>query len=255
MDAAQNYLDALANKQTLPPEAPPEPPVVDDAWIDGLTPYTPEPTSASGTSQAAQASAPAATPAQQQANLEALYKNLEHVDEDVAEELDKRIVSPRVTAVEEEVRKLREQQQAERRLSQDRIITAVNAELRAKNPKADKILGSTQFKDFVNSRSDPYASESKYDILVRAYYSGDAAYVQKELDAFVAAHGKPAPAVGVEPQTGGGNGGQAQPAQKRRMTEAEFKAARAKIRANPSAYPQGALAKLADDYLGGKNYG
>lgn len=215
----------------------------DDSWLDGLTPYQSE------------QQAPQQTPVQseqhetgtvdQQKRLAELYANLDHIDEDVASEIDDKLLAP----IKAEVNELKAVRQQELKFRQDQLIANANNKIINKHPKAEKILKSQQFKDFVNADSDPYSTEQAFDRVLRAYYSGDGDYVLHKLDAFVSARGKPKPPVGVEPYQGSGGNSVGNVSAKRPMTDAEYLAKRQAIKAAPrGTYPPNALKQLAEEY-------
>lgn len=215
----------------------------DDSWLDSLTPYeVPQDQSNQGGKLGQQDDYGTSD---QQQRLADLYANLEHIDEDVASELDSKLLAP-IRAEVNELKALR-QQELEQRRSQ--LLSIANSKINAKYPKAEKILRSKQFKDYVNSDNDPYSAEQAFDRITRAYYAGDGDYVVKQLDAFVASRGKPKPPVGVEPHQGSGGNSRGNVEVKRPMTEAEYMAKRQAIRAAPrGTYPPNALKQLAEQY-------
>lgn len=264
--AVQTYIEEKADDLDLPTGVPEEnigepnpaterqePELDDDSWLDELTPYqveqevppqaqTPsEPQSGSGTSEPQSESGTA----EQQKRLAELYANLNHIDEDVASEIDDKFLAP-IRAEVNELKALRQQEQQQR---QSQLIANANGKIIAKHPKAEKILRSQQFKDFVNADSDPYSTEQVFDRVLRAYYSGDGDYVLRKLDAFVGNRGKPKPPVGVEPHQGSGGNNVGNVSAKRPMTEAEYLAKRQAIKAAPrGTYPPNALKQLAEEY-------
>lgn len=221
-----------------------EPEQDDNSWLDELTPYQseqqvpqqvqaqPEPQSEAGTTE-------------QQKRLAELYANLDHIDEDVASEIDDKLLAP----IRAEVNELKALRQQELKLRQDQLIANANSKIIAKHPMAEKILKSQQFKDFVNADSDPYSTEQAFDRVLRAYYSGDGDYVIQRLDAFVGTRGKPKPPVGVEPHQGSGGNSVGNVSATRPMTDAEYLAKRQAIKAAPrGTYPPNALKQLAEEY-------
>lgn len=251
--AVQTYIDEKAEDLDLPTSTPEEntgeldtevePQEIDfddDSWLDGLTPYQAE----QQIQTPAQPQNEAGT-ADQQKRLAELYANLDHIDEDVASEIDNKFLAP----IRAEVNELKELRQQELKSRQAQLIANSNSKLVAKYPKAEKILGSQQFKDFVNADSDPYSTEQAFDRVIRAYYSGDGDYVLQRLDAFVSTRGKPKPPVGVEPHQGSGGNSVAKYPAKRPMTDAEYLAKRQAIKAAPrGTYPPNALKLLAEEY-------
>lgn len=257
--AVQTYIEEKADDLDLPtgvpeenldeptpPTEPQEPELEDDSWLDELTPYQVE----QQASQQVQAQVPAepqneSGTVEQQKRLAELYANLEHIDEDVASELDNKLLAP----IRAEVNELKALRQQEMKYRQDQLIANANNKIIAKHPKAEKILRSQQFKDFVNADSDPYSTEQAFDRVLRAYYSGDGDYVLQKLDAFVGTRGKPKPPVGVEPHQGSGGSSVGNVSAKRPMTDAEYLAKRQAIKAAPrGTYPPNALKQLAEEY-------
>lgn len=258
--AVQNYIEEKADDLDLPTGASEEnfdesnsmteqqePELDDDSWLDELTPQ-----------QVTQQAAPQVTPqvqtptepqndetAEQQKRLAELYASLDHIDEDVASELDDKFLAP----IRAEVNELKALRQQELKSRQSQLIANANNTIIAKHPKAEKILNSQQFKDFVNADSDPYSAEQAFDRVLRAYYSGDGDYVLQKLDAFVSTRGKPKPPVGVEPHQGSGGSSVGNVSAKRPMTDAEYLAKRQAIKAAPrGTYPPNALKQLAEEY-------
>lgn len=251
--AVQTYIEEKADDLDLPTGAPeenlaePNPMIEpqeidfdDDSWLDGLTPYQAE--------QQIQTSAEPqneAGTADQQKRLAELYANLDHIDEDVASELDDKFLAP----IRAEVNELKALRQQEMKYRQDQLIANANNKIIAKYPKAEKILKSQQFKDFVNADSDPYSAEQAFDRVMRAYYAGDGDYVVQKLNAFVGNRGKPKPPVGVEPHQGSGGSSAGEYSAKRPMTDAEYLAKRQAIKSAPrGTYPPNALKQLAEQY-------
>ena len=255
--AVQTYIEEKADDLDLPtgaseenidePNQPtePEPELDDDGWLDELTPYQAEQQVSQQVQTLAEPKNESGT-AEQQKRLAELYANLDHIDEDVASELDDKFLAP----IRAEVNELKALRQQEMKYRQDQLITNANNKITAKYPKAEKILKSQQFKDFVNADSDPYSTEQAFDRVMCAYYAGDGDYVVRKLDAFVGTRGKPKPPVGVEPQQGsGGSSSVGNVSAKRPMTDAEYLAKRQAIKAAPrGTYPTNALKQLAEEY-------
>lgn len=217
----------------------------DDSWLDDLTPYLSEQAVTEQTTTQEDTTPEDAGTEDQQKRLAALYANLEHVDEDVAQELDNKLLAP----LRAEINELKALKKQEDKYRQQQLIASANEKIFAKYPKAEKILKSQQFKDFINADSDPYSSEKAFDRVMRAYYAGDGAYVVQRLDAFVNSRGKPKPPVGLEPSQGSGGSGVGKVQKKAPMTDAEYLAKRRAIRAAPrGTYPPNALKKLAEEY-------
>lgn len=255
--AVQTYIEEKADDLELPAnvadenlaepviDEPQEPELDDDGWLDGLTPYQ-ESEQGSQTEQASSEaqSGDDGTDAQQK-RLEELYASLEHIDEDVASELDNKLLAP----IRAEVNELKALRQQEAQYRQQQLLASANNKIISKHPKAEKILKSQQFKDFVNADSDPYSTEQAFDRIMRAYYAGDGDYVVRQLDAFVGTRGKPKPPVGVEPHQGIGGSSVGNVSSKRSMTESEYRAKRQAIKAAPrGTYPPNALKQLVDEY-------
>ena len=254
--AVQTYIEEKADDLDLPtgaseenidePNQPtePEPELDDDGWLDELTPYQAEQQVSQQVQTLAEPQNESGT-AEQQKRLAELYANLDHIDEDVAAELDDKLIAP----LRAEVNELKALRQQEMKYRQDQLITNANNKITAKYPKAEKILKSQQFKDFVNADSDPYSTEQAFDRVMYAYYAGDGDYVVRKLDAFVGTRGKPKPPVGVEPQQGSGGSSVGNVSAKRPMTDAEYLAKRQAIKAAPrGTYPSNALKQLAEEY-------
>lgn len=248
--AVQTFVQDKADEVEIPQETaqPPEPQddENDDSWLDDLTPYEfnqpqhqvqqpqtppPQPEHEQGTPE-------------QQKRLADLYKDFEHIDEDVAAEFDSKMIAP-LRAELNELRAYRQQEQERQRKT---LVANANNKIFAKHQKAEKILQSQQFKDFVNVDSDPYSADTGFDRLMRAYYAGDGDYVVSKIDAFVASRGKPKPPVGAEPHQGSG-GSSVGNVPVKPMTEAEYLARRQAIRSAPrGTYPPNALKQLAEQY-------
>lgn len=230
----------------------------DDNWLDELTPYetqTQEPQSQqverpTTTSQPSQDISDDGTQ-EQKDRLAKLYAELEHVDEDVAHELHDKLIAPELQAVKAELNELRQYREREQQAKQTAVLADINAKIFEKYPKAEKILRSKQFMDFVNSHNNPYSNDTEFNILMKAYYAGDANYVLAKIDDFVSSRGKPKPPVGAEPQQGGGRSGVADTTkQKKVMSDAEYLAKRKAIKSAPKGtYPPNALRDLVNEYM------
>lgn len=227
-----------------------EPQLSDDSWLDDLVPY--KPPVASESSNEPKDVKPAEGESEngtddQQARLKQLYDSFEHIDEEVAKELDSKMLAP-MRAELNELKVIRRQEQQAR---QTELLTKANTTIFSRYPEAERILHSQQFMDFVNSQNDPYATETEFDKLIKAYYAGDGDYVLRRLDKFVEGRGKPKPSVGVEPQHGSGGNtvGNVQKTKAKKMSESEYLAKRQAIRAAPrGTYPPNALKELALQY-------
>lgn len=224
----------------------------DESWLDDLTPYEAQPLQPPQEAHTppTHGQAEEGTP-QQQERLKALYRELEHVDEEVAVELHDKVISPELDKVRAEVAELRRYREQERAAQQSATLAATNNKILAKYPKAGTILRSKEFMDFVNADNNPYATDTEFNILLRAYHSGGADYVIEKLDKFVSSRGKPKPPVGVEPQQGGGRSGVSDTKEgKRPMTDEEYLAKRRAIKTAPKgAYPPNALKNLVNEYM------
>lgn len=249
----QTFVQDRADEVDIPQETaqPPEPQEPephedenDDSWLDDLTPYEFNQPPA----QQIQTSPPQPEPEQgtqeQQNRLADLYKDFEHIDEDVAAEFDSKMIAP----LRAELNELRAYRQQEQERQQKALVANANNKIFAKHKKAEKILQSQQFKDFVNADGDPYSADTGFDRLMRAYYAGDGDYVVRKIDAFVASKGKPKPPVGAEPHQGSG-GSSVGNVPVKPMTEAEYLAKRHAIKSAPrGTYPPNALKQLAEQY-------
>lgn len=228
----------------------------DDSWLDGLTPYKAEQQEPQQQEQPpAQTAQPQEQPddgtEEQKRRLAELYAGLEHIEEEVAVELHDKLITPELKQVRAELAELKQYRQQEQQARQTAIIADVNTKIIAKYPKAEQILRSKEFMDYVNASNNPYANDTEFNILMRAYYAGDAEYVIGKIDGFVSSRGKPKPPVGAEPQQGGGRSGVADtPTQKKPMTDAEYLAKRRAIKAAPKGtYPPNALKDLVSEYM------
>lgn len=227
----------------------------DDSWLDELEPYEPEevsnpPLANSGDKNTTPSEELEDGTEAQKRRLEALYNGLEHVEEDVATEIYGKIVTPEISRLEAQLKELTEKQRLAEQAKMGETLTKANNAIFKKYPKAKTILQSKQFIDYLKSISNPYANESEHDILMRAYYSGDANYVIKKLDSFVETRGKPKPPVGVEFQQGGGQGEvDLEQKKEKPMTEEEYLRRKLAIRSAPrGTYPPNALKNLVAEY-------
>lgn len=228
-----------------------------DSWLDGLTPYQTE--QQAPQQQQVQHTAPPTQPQEQpddgteeqKRRLAELYAGLEHIEEEVAVELHDKLITPELKQVRAELAELKQYRQQEQQARQAAIIADINTKIIAKYPKAEQILRSKEFMDYVDAGNNPYATDTEFNILMRAYYAGDAEYVIGKIDGFVSSRGKPKPPVGAEPQQGGGRRGVADtPTQKKPMTDAEYLAKRRAIKAAPKGtYPPNALKDLVNEYM------
>ena len=253
--AVQTFVQDKADEVEIPqetaqPTEPQEPEPQDDendeSWLDDLTPYEfnqPQPQTQQPQTPPPQSEPEQGTP-EQQKRLADLYKDFEHIDEDVAAEFDSKMIAP----LRAELEGLKAYRKQEQERQQKALVANSNNKIFAKHPKAEKILKSQQFKDFVNADSDPYSTEQAFDRVMYAYYAGDGEYVVRKIDAFVASRGKPKPPVGAEPHQGSGGSSVGKYSVKP-MTEAEYLARRQAIRSAPrGTYPPNALKQLAEQY-------
>lgn len=250
--AVQTFVQDKAEEVEIPQETA-QPPVPqepepqddenDDSWLDDLTPYEfNQPQAQQPQTPPPQPEPEQGTP-EQQKRLADLYKDFEHIDEDVAAEFDSKMIAP----IRAELNELRAYRKQEQEQQQKALVANANNKIFAKHQKAEKILQSQQFKDFVNADSDPYSADTGFDRLMRAYYTGDGEYVVRKIDAFVAGRGKPKPPVGAEPHQG--SGGSVGNVPVKPMTETEYLARRQAIRSAPrGTYPPNALKQLAEQY-------
>lgn len=234
----------------------------DDSWLDELTPAREPEQQEQPVQQTQPVHSEATQHTQDQleqqvgesdadyiARLRANFENLEHIDKEVANE----ILDTTVTPIFE--REAKHRSELEKRLSQIEQQTAyatqqamaqryaeINTPIIQRYPKAERILQSREFMDFVNQNSNPYSPVSHYEILNRAYQAGDSAYVIKTLDEFVASRGKPKPPINADTTATGGS--RSMNTKPKRMSEQEFLAKRRAIMANPRKYKQGALREL-----------
>ena len=234
----------------------------DDSWLDELTPAREPEQQEQPVQQTQPVHSEATQHTQDQleqqvgesdadyiARLRANFENLEHIDKEVANE----ILDTTVTPIFE--REAKHRSELEKRLAQIEQQTAyatqqamaqryadINAPIIQRYPKAERILQSREFMDFVNQNSNPYSPVSQYEILNRAYQAGDSAYVIKALDEFVASRGKPKPPINADTTATGGS--RSMNTKPKRMSEQEFLAKRRVIMANPRKYKQGALREL-----------
>lgn len=188
------------------------------------------------------------------------FKNLEHLDAEIAEEFFDRAVSPaishnnkrtqeKIEALERELAAVRENTATLTEAQQIKRYNELNAPILERHPKATKILKSQEFIDFVNKDTKPYDQETKYQTLSRAYQLGYTDEVITALDAFVESRGKPKPPVNADGKAPASATTKAKP---KRMSEAEFLKQRRAIMANPRKHPQGALRKLELDFFNQK---
>ena len=221
----------------------------EDNWLDSLTPYQSAPAQAAPVPQ--QPAAPAQhtpTPEEQKANLQALYDSLPETEPVVAKEINELVVAPQIAELKAEIARLKAAQQQDSAGRANVIRRETNAKIykHYSREKAERILGSVEFANFMMEGADPYLGDPM-KALNDAYQDGNADYVIKRLDAFVKSRGKPRPQGGAEPQQGRGQGGVGVP-EGRAISDEEYRELRRKIRAAPHLYPPGALRDLSEQY-------
>lgn len=234
----------------------------DDSWLDELTPAREpeqqeqatqpvhaEPTQNTQSTQEQPEQQAGESDADYIARLRSNFENLEHIDSDVANEILDATVSPifereakHRSELEQRLAQIEQQNAYAAQQAMAQRFAATNAPIIQRHPKAERILQSREFMDFVNQNSNPYSPVSQYEILNRAYQAGDSAYVIKALDEFVASRGKPKPPVNADTTATGGS--RSMNTKPKRMSEQEFLAKRRAIMANPRKYKQGALREL-----------
>lgn len=237
----------------------------DDSWLDELTPARepeqqeqPVQQTQPVHSEATQNTQPTQEQHEQQvgesdadyiARLRSNFENLEHIDSEVANEILDTTVAP---IFEREAKHRSELEQRLANIEQQNAYATqqaiaqrfanTNAPIIQRHAKAERILQSREFMEFVNHHSNPYSPVSQYEILNRAYQAGDSAYVIKALDEFVASRGKPKPPINADTTATGGS--RSMNTKPKRMSEQEFLVKRRAIMANPRKYKQGALREL-----------
>lgn len=188
------------------------------------------------------------------------FKNLEHLDAEIAEEFFDRAVNPilehnsrrtesKIASLEQELQRVRESTAYLTQEQQEKRYSDLNTPILERHPKATKILQSQEFMEFVNKDTKPYDHETKYQTLSRAYQLGYTDVVIAALDAFAESRGKPKPPVNADGKASSSTSTTAKP---KRMSEADFLKQRRAIMANPRKYPQGALRKLELDFFNQK---
>lgn len=234
----------------------------DDSWLDELTPAR-EPEQQEQATQPVHAEHTQNTqPTQEQpeqqvgesdadyiARLRSNFENLEHIDSEVANEILDTTVAPifereakHRSELEQRLANIEQQNAYATQQAMAQRFANTNAPIIQRHPKAERILQSREFMEFVNQNSNPYSPVSQYEILNRAYQAGDSAYVIKALDEFVASRGKPKPPINADTTATGGS--RSMNTKPKRMSEQEFLAKRRAIMANPRKYKQGALREL-----------
>ena len=235
--------------QTVPAPATPVADEPEDNWLDELTPYQSAPAQTeTAPQQPAALTQPAPTPEEQQANLQALYDSLPETEPVVAKEINELVVAPQIAELKAEIARLKAAQQQDSAGRANAIRRETNAKIykHYSREKAEKILGSVEFANFMMEGADPYLGDPM-KALNDAYQDGNADYVIKRLDAFVKSRGKPRPQGGAEPQQGRGQGEVGVP-EGRAISDEEYRELRRKIRAAPHLYPPGALRDLSEQY-------
>ena len=255
----EEVVEEVTEVEETPAEGQPETPVEESDWVDELTIVEPE------------QEQPQELPATEQevgesdedyiARVREEFKNLEHLDAEIAEEFFDRAVNPiiehnarrtegKIAALERELRRVRESTAYLTQEQQEKRYSDLNAPILERHPKATKILQSQEFMEFVNKDTKPYDHETKYQTLGRAYQLGYTDDVITALDAFAESRGKPKPPVNADGKASSSTSTTAKP---KRMSEAEdFLKQRRAIMANPRKYPQGALRKLELDFFNQK---
>ena len=234
----------------------------DDSWLDELTPAR-EPEQQEQATQPVHAEHTQNTqPTQEQpeqqvgesdadyiARLRSNFEHLEHIDSEVANEILDTTVAPifereakHRSELEQRLANIEQQNAYATQQAMAQRFANTNAPIIQRHPKAERILQSREFMEFVNQNSNPYSPVSQYEILNRAYQAGDSAYVIKALDEFVASRGKPKPPINADTTATGGS--RSMNTKPKRMSEQEFLAKRRAIMANPRKYKQGALREL-----------
>lgn len=237
-------IEKLEDKQAV--EIPPvEEDDEDNDWLNGLTPFE----TAEQQPQQPQSQQPPQQPQQpeQQQPPTYDYDSFEHLDEDVAREVAERIVAPKMQAVLQELEDLKTYKREQEAKARNAVLGDINKKIQSEFPDAAKIFQSIQFRDYVNSFSNPYANETEFEILIRAYNNGDYGYVKKYLDDFVRHKGKPKIPMSAESK-GGQSAGYAAPKAGKKMTFEEYQAKKMDYLRNRHKYPQGYLRTLAEEY-------
>lgn len=232
----------------------------DDSWIDALEPYDAGNVTGNVTGNVGgdtESLSPSNTDegstngfSKSSEGTDSLYDDLQHLDAEVAAEIKQRFLDPQLTELKAKLSALEKEKERERQAKQKELINSVNKELFTFNPKVDKVLISKEFKEFVDASTSPYAKESNYDVLTRAYYAGDAKYVLNTLQSFFDSKRKPKPSVGVEVPKGSTSNSAISNKKEKRMTQDEYRRKRAEILSAPKGkYPPGALRELSDRFF------
>lgn len=214
----------------------------DYAWIDELTVVETEHGTQDDVEQATPAPTETVVPPTE------AWEGLQHIDAEVAAELNERLVQPRMTALEQEIAALKAAQQRQQQSNSEALRAKTNDTILAAVPKADKILASVEFAEFMDKGKDPYAADTPMQKLSRAYHAGDAEYVVAHLEKFIQTRRKPRPTVGAEPVQGTATQHtEANPA--RPMTMAEFNRRKQEIMQTPRHKRSAtALKDLAEEF-------
>lgn len=234
----------------------------DDDWMDSLTPIEEPPTPESPSESPPEPEPDGATAEAELAEIRRKERmlGLETVDPEVAQEIYATIIAPELEAIKERENariaaleaKFSTYDSKHNELIEDKTLQIrrkTNDAIFAKYPKADKILKSAEFIEFVNKDSDPYQTDTKFDRLKRAYATGDADYVMRELDGFVATRSKPKPQVNVDTASGGATTPKTS-SKGKKMSDAEYSKLRKQITGAPrGTYPPDALSKLVQQYM------
>ena len=180
--------------------------------------------------------------------MQALYDSLPETEPVVAKEINELVVAPQIAELKAEIARLKAAQQQDSAGRANAIRRETNAKIykHYSREKAERILGSVEFANFMMEGADPYLGDPM-KALNDAYQDGNADYVIKRLDAFVKSRGKPRPQGGAEPQQGRGQGEVGVP-EGRAISDEEYRELRRKIRAAPHLYPPGALRDLSEQY-------
>lgn len=230
----------------------------DDTWADGLTQID---LTADTPADEPKATTPTETvdDTLEKQRLQGIFKSLETVDADVAEELYNRVVLPELerhlkSFQDKYIKQLDDKVTHAQRAYDDmlkdttsRRMSKVNKQILEKYPKAQAVLQSREFMDFVNSQAPRYATELPYDLIRRAYTEGDAEFVMGYIEQFANSRSKPSIPVEVASNSTGETTAKAT----RKMSVAEYQKKRKEIMSAPrGTYPANALADLVKQYQG-----
>ena len=219
----------------------------DGEWIEKLEPYQSQPIQTNTTEEVKKALKEDVDNLDDD-ELRKKYEALEYTDGDVAFEMHKKVIAPEINAVRAEIDELKRLRAEDEKRKQDNLLSSANSEILKRYPKADKILQSRDFVEFVNQNSNPYSTDTNFDMLMKAYYAGDAKYVLSRLDEFSQSRGKPRPPVGVEPV--GSRSASYSSSGKQPMSDEEYLRLRQKIKSAPKGtFPNSALKDLVNEYM------